>query len=305
MGETETARLRSARWEDAEAVSDLFNRVARELYGTDDSTAEEIRRFWRSPRLQLENDVVVAEADATLVGYGDNFVEGDAEAKVWMDVRGEPALELIRELERRASARAGGRPAVYRLYVPEAATTVRRAAETAGYRVVRESFRMVADLGEELPAPAWPEGITVRTYAPEQDERRVFEVQEETFADVWEYEPQPLEEWREWMLGDRHDPGLWFLAEAGGELAGICLCRTHETGDADMGWVSVLGVRRPWRRRGLGLALLRHTFREFRSRGRRRVGLGVDAESETGAVALYRRAGMDVWRRSAMWERRP
>lgn len=302
MGEV---RLRSARWEDAQAVADLFNRIAREQYGSDDSTVEEVRRFWRSPRLSLDQDVVVAEAEGgTLIGYGDNFVEGEAEAKVWMDVRGEPADELIRELERRGIGRTAGRPAFYRLYVPEAATAVRRAAETAGYRAVRESYRMVIDLDGDLPEPVWPEGIAVRAYAGAPDERRVFETQEETFADMWEYESQPIEEWREWMLGDRHDPKLWFLAEAGDELAGICLCRTHETGQPDLGWISVLGVRRPWRRRGLGLALLRHAFREFRTRGRQRVGLGVDAESETGAVDLYRRAGMGVWRRAAMWERR-
>jgi mycothiol synthase len=297
-------RLRSATWEDADAVADLFNRVAREQYGTDDSTAEEVRRFWRSPRVELERDVVVVEAgDGTLVGYGDIFVEGDDGEKVWMDVRGEPALELIRDLERR-SERAGT-PGFFRLYVPDAAAAVRDAAEGAGYRPVRESFRMVADLDRDLPPASWPEGVSVRTYRGAADERRVFEAQEETFSDMWEYEPQPIEEWREWMLGDRHDPELWFLAEDAGELAGICLCRTHETGDPDMGWVSVLGVRRPWRRRGLGLALLQHTFHEFRARGRQRVGLGVDGESETGAVELYRRAGMEVLRRAEMWERRP
>jgi mycothiol synthase len=301
-----TARLRSARWEDAEAVSDLFNRIARVQYGTDDSTAEEVRRFWRSPRVRLEDDVVVAEAgDGTLVGYGDNFVEGDDANRIWMDVRGEPASELIRDLERRGSQRAVGKPLFFRVYVPEVAADTRRALEAAGYRVIRESFRMVVDLADEPPAPEWPEGVSVRPYRGDADEPRVFEAQEETFSDMWEYAPQPIDEWREWMLGDRHDPALWFLAEAGGELVGICLCRTHETADPDMGWVSVLGVRRPWRRRGLGLALLQHTFREFRVRGRQRVGLGVDGESETGAVELYRRAGMDVSRRSETWERRP
>jgi mycothiol synthase len=297
-------RLRSARWEDAEAVADLFNRVAREQYGTDDSTAEEVLRFWRSPRLSLEDDVVVAETDGgTLVGYGDNFVDGEQKEKVWMDVRGEPARELIGDLERRALARAGADP-VFRLYVPEAARGVRDAAVDAGYRSARQSFRMVVDLEGDLPAPEWPPGVTVRTYGPD-DEQRVFEVQEETFSEMWEFAPQPIEEWREWMLGERHDPNLWFLAEDGVELAGICLCRTHESGQPDMGWISVLGVRRPWRRRGVALALLRHTFREFRARGRRHVGLGVDGESETGALELYRRAGMRVWRRSEMWERRP
>jgi ribosomal protein S18 acetylase RimI-like enzyme len=52
------------------------------------------------------------------------------------------------------------------------------------------------------------------------------------------------------------------------------------------------GVRRPWRRRGLGLALLRRAFGEFQRRGERLVQLGVDAASPTGATRLYERVGM-------------
>ncbi len=60
------------------------------------------------------------------------------------------------------------------------------------------------------------------------------------------------------------------------------------------GWVTVVGVRRQWRKRGLGLALLRHAFAEYHRRGVRKVALSVDAESITGAPRLYGRAGMRV-----------
>jgi ribosomal protein S18 acetylase RimI-like enzyme len=67
--------------------------------------------------------------------------------------------------------------------------------------------------------------------------------------------------------------------------------------------VSVLGVRRPWRRRGLGRALLLHSFRALRERGKPRVGLGVDGSNPTGAVQLYEAAGMRVVRRFDHWEK--
>ncbi len=60
--------------------------------------------------------------------------------------------------------------------------------------------------------------------------------------------------------------------------------------------VDDLGVRRAYRRRGLGMAQLRHVFAAFYARGIRRVGLGVDAENVTGATRLYGRAGMRVYR---------
>ena len=55
-----------------------------------------------------------------------------------------------------------------------------------------------------------------------------------------------------------------------------------------------LGVRRPWRRRGLGGAMLARAFAEFARRGQLRVDLGVDAHGETQPLRVYERAGMQV-----------
>jgi ribosomal protein S18 acetylase RimI-like enzyme len=103
-------------------------------------------------------------------------------------------------------------------------------------------------------------------------------------------------------MADHFDPTLWFVAEDGGAIAGICLCQERK-GRPDVGWVDSLGVRKPWRRRGLGLAFLRHAFAELGRRGYPRAGLGVDGENTTGAVRLYERAGMHVARRSDTYQR--
>jgi ribosomal protein S18 acetylase RimI-like enzyme len=70
-----------------------------------------------------------------------------------------------------------------------------------------------------------------------------------------------------------------------------------------IGWVGTIGVRRPWRKKGLGLALLRHTFGEFYKRGMTTIGLGVDAANITGATRLYQRAGMHVASEFALYEK--
>ena len=59
-----------------------------------------------------------------------------------------------------------------------------------------------------------------------------------------------------------------------------------------MGWIGTIGVRRSWRKKGLGLALLKYSFGEFYKRGTTTIGLGVDASNPTGATRLYQRAGM-------------
>jgi ribosomal protein S18 acetylase RimI-like enzyme len=68
--------------------------------------------------------------------------------------------------------------------------------------------------------------------------------------------------------------------------------------------VSTLGVLPAARRRGIALALLTQAFAAFQARGLERAGLWVDAESTTGAIELYRRAGMHVVERSDSWELR-
>jgi ribosomal protein S18 acetylase RimI-like enzyme len=72
---------------------------------------------------------------------------------------------------------------------------------------------------------------------------------------------------------------------------------------ASGGYVGSLGVRRAWRGRGYGRALLLHSFREFRRRGMTRATLGVDAANPTGATHLYESVGMHVDLEAVVWEK--
>ena len=88
---------------------------------------------------------------------------------------------------------------------------------------------------------------------------------------------------------ERFDPTLWCVVRAGDEIAAGTIC----TGDTyGGGWVHALFTRRPWRKQGVGAALLGDSFGRFWERGEHSVGLGVDAASDTGAFRLYERAGM-------------
>ncbi len=158
-----------------------------------------------------------------------------------------------------------------------------------GYTKARRFSRMQILLDAPPPAPIWPEDIAMRTMVPGQDERAIWEAMEESFADHWGHSPETFEHWlARHSEPDSLIPDLQFLAMAGETVAGAALCIYLE----DFGWVATLGVRRPWRKHGLGLALLHHAFGDFYRRGTREVGLGVDAQSLTGATRLYERAGM-------------
>ena len=97
------------------------------------------------------------------------------------------------------------------------------------------------------------------------------------------------------------DPSLWFIAWDGrsAEIAGYSLCRYR----MGLGWVGTLGVRRAWRKRGLGEALLLHSFGEFYKRGTPTIGLGVDAQNPTSATRLYKKAGMYVAAEYVIYEK--
>jgi mycothiol synthase len=280
---------------DADAVAAVIRRASPHR----SIDAEEVRT-WLTQGLIDPDDMRVLDDDRGVAGYVDVFVREDL---AYLDPNGAGHEdELLEWGEERARARGMRK---VRLPVWQGQDDLAAAVERRGYRRVRSSFEMLIELGTDRPpAPEWPSGIDVRTYRPGEDERPTYETQEEAFRDAWDWRPTPIEQWRKFQLEARgFDPALWFLAWDGGEVAGICLSFPERAGDRVLGWISVLGVRRPWRRRGLGEALLRQAFRELHARGLRRVGLGVDAESPTGATRLYERVGMHVAVRSDSWDK--
>ena len=301
-------KLRPPTLADAEAVAALLNDVTMALYGSPEVSAKEMRLWFDAPDFDLERDAVVAEADdGSIMGYGDLSDPSRVGRVIWIDAQtrlgaSEITDAILDELEPRAEERLAPRGRL-KAFVPERNTAYAAVVEARGYALVRHSFRMEADLADEPAEPQLPEGITVREFRPGEDDERVYEVQEETFADQADYEPMSYEEWRHWSFREPFDPDLWFVAEDGDDVAGILLARSERAGDETLGWVSVLGVRRPWRRRGLGRALLLHAFHALRARGKPRAGLGVDGSNPTGAVRLYEAAGMRVVRRNDHWER--
>lgn len=296
-----TFTIRPARMSDLESVTELFNEHSRRLHGVADAVPAEVLQYWESPDVDLEKDVIVAEgADGSLVGYGDL---GEWGGTIWLDVRGfdeEPQQALVEALEEVADEKKPGAQLLG--YVTEKNELLRRVYEAAGYRVIRHSYRMEIELQDSPGEPVLPDGIVIRAMR-EGEEEQIYEVHEQSFEDAWMHTREPFDQWQHWFVKDpSFDPSLWFVAEAGGEIVGVAICNARAS-EPGLGWVRVLGVLRSHRRRGIGEALLRHVFAEFQRRGFDRVGLGVDASSPTGAVALYERAGMRVARTGLQLEK--
>jgi GNAT superfamily N-acetyltransferase len=251
----------------------------------------EVTREWEASYVDVERDARIEEDGYVLV----ETIDAD---RVWLSVHGRPSTELLDWEDARSSERAA-RVLTGGWATDDAILTALRAR---GFSSVRSSSRMLLDLAMPTAEPKWPPGIAVRTFR-DGDERTFYDVHQETFRDMWEPIEDTYEEWAHWFLEPpAFDRDLWFLAHEAGEPAGLAMCFPHETRPA-CGWVRVLGVRRPWRKRGVGRALLLHAFEVFRSHGFTEAGLGVDSESETGANRLYESVGMRVAGRFDILER--
>jgi ribosomal protein S18 acetylase RimI-like enzyme len=293
--------VRSARMEDLESTVAMLNEHARGLHGVDDMTSPDLKLYWESPDVEFDTDVIVAEASGgEMVGYADIGIYGE---HVWLDVRAtepEALPSLLGEIEERAGAR---KPDLTLMgYTSDQDEPLKRLYDGSRYELIRHSFRMRIELEQQLPAPEWPDGYGVRTMR-EGEDRRFYDAQMTSFADTWMFAPEPYESWRHYMVDDSvFDPALWLVVEQGDDLAGILIARAPEN-EPGVGWIRILGVVPEHRQRGLGQALLRHSFRDFAGSGFDAVGLGVDAENPTGAVRLYERAGMHVERTSLIYEK--
>jgi mycothiol synthase len=293
-----TIEIREPTVVEAPAIRELIEEHAQAAFGETELSEEEIRTWFTRPKLSIR----VAERDGRLAGYLDIYA--DDSGRFPADIRtldADVAAGLAGEAE--AIARDQGAEAV-RAFVMGDDPIMRDVLAAGSWEPIRYSFQMRIDLDDDVPEPDWPDGLTARNVREDEHER-VYEANQDAFADHWDFHRIPFDEFLSFAVNDHsYDPSLWWLVDDGDELAGFALNSWHFSGDPHYGWIGSLGVRRPWRRRGLATALLRHSFRDFRDRGGTRVGLGVDGENTTGAVRLYESVGMHVARRNDMYERK-
>jgi mycothiol synthase len=241
----------------------------------------------------------LAGADASFVAERANGIVGSSVLDGnWIDLGVRPAdrrqgigTALLQEAERAAQ------DDVLLLTGLAADPTSSPFARANGYSKAWEVWLMGIDLPPEIPAPAWPDGVEVRTFR-EEDAHEVKDLLDLAYKEEFHHTPAAFENWRRFMLEDRmFDPEAWFLAVAEGRIVAAAL-------NWDEGYVKDLVVHPDWRGRGLGKALMLQTFGEFSRRGLRRVTLKTDSNNPTSAWRLYERVGMKTERTYEIFEKR-
>jgi mycothiol synthase len=173
--------------------------------------------------------------------------------------------------------------------------------ERFGFDPVRFFFDMLRPSLDQVDEPVLPDGIEFRT-VEESQLRRLWEADMEAFRDHWGGFDGSEENYQRWLNDPKFEMSLIVVAWDGDQIAAGTINEISEIENRafnrQRGWLQSVFVRRQWRRRGLGRAVVLRSLQLLRDRGTTSAGLGVDADNPNGALGLYTGTGFEVEHRS-------
>ncbi len=305
--------VRPCTMDDLQAVVDLFNTVDRPYHDADIHDIVDFKMGWEIENFNLETSTrAIFNGDGEMIAYGEVY---DVRAipvrpSVWLRVHPNYDVEqigtwLLHWSEERARQVFDRVPDDARVMlevdVLREKDAMKRLLEDFGLTTDRGFYTMLIEMDEAPALPQTPDNLRMTTHAEEPDItlREIYRAIKDSFQDHRGHVEEPFEEgfarFEAYAKKDQKiTPATTILAMDGDKIAGISACRLESWDAPDRGHVNTLGVMREYRRKGLGDALLRHSFKMFWDMGQKKVDLGVDASSLTNAVGLYERAGMHI-----------
>ena len=268
--------------------------------------------------LDLAADLLFAEVDGSVIAYTEGGWEQDNDGgrnyAVWGQVhpdwqRRGLGTALLHWIERRQRRVAAEHPEVEKRlesWANELEAGRLALLEQNGYEIVRYDYEMERPNLDDIKPLPFPPGIELRP-AREEDLRRHWEVEIEVFRDHWGAIDASEDSFERTRTDPRRNMSLWVVAWQGNEIVGQVMNRIDKESNAELGmqrgWVSSVGVRRPWRRQGIGRALVAESLRVLRDAGMTSAGLGVDAENAHGALGVYEASGFHVVRTERVYRK--
>jgi mycothiol synthase len=202
-----------------------------------------------------------------------------------------------------------GAPRYLQMFTPSTARYKSQLAEEHGYTVARYFYLMLYPSLENLPRLELPDDVELRPAQPEHY-RAIWEAITEAFRDHWGHAAQTEQDFERWAHNPHLDPALCRVAwdtksnEVAGASINTIFPKENEQNGFKRGWIDVLGVRRPWRKRGVASALIADSLKALRDRGMTEGVLGVDAENPTGALRLYEKIGFKMIKKSMAYRKK-
>lgn len=305
---------------DYASISTLYQR-SMDADGIDEAfTADDVTQIFSFPHnFNPKEDARLAEVAGECVGFVRvNWEKEDIGARIYRHFgcvvpqwrRRGIGGSLLGWAQRRILAIAATQPQdgprFFQAFAAENAVGTRSMLEKDGYSPERYFDFMIRCSLEDIPDLPLPAGLEIRPATPAHY-RAIWDAMNEAFQDHWGSHPPSEENYQHWQHHRLFQPNLWKVAWDGDQVAGMSVNSIDQEENRqfnrERGYIEDLGVRRPWRRRGLASALLALSLEELALQGMKEASLGVDTRNPSGALRLYERLGFRRARREIAYQK--
>ena len=296
-------QLRSFKWTDTGALSDLLNTVGYHGHRDWPRDSDELRNLLEYPRVQPKRNVVLAVTEDGVSGYA--IVE--PEKNIGRSVVGlattsdDPSAS--RTLLDWAVNRAGEEAPLVHMAVRDHESTLGDFLESQNWSKVRKYLKLESKSVTSPAAAVIPDGFTVRTMLGLDEVPELTYLQNESFKSHFGYSPNTEDEIKASLLATGAGvDDVVMIHDSNEQLVAYCWTVSFDRDESSVGRIGMTGVLPSARKLGLGRAIAEAGFNHLVGRGVDSIELDVDSDN-TPAIRIYSSLGFATSSELNWWER--
>ncbi|MFB0544179.1 MAG: GNAT family N-acetyltransferase [Asgard group archaeon] len=182
--------------------------------------------------------------------------------------------------------------------------------ESMGFRPVRLFSRMITDLSNIPSGIGENKEITIKMLHKdgEEDIKLLVYLANKAFKEHYDYRPETVEETMFWFQQIPswlyYEFFFAYLQDKPVGFIGVKIdAKYNESRKKKAGYIQTMGVIKPYRRRGIGKALMLHGLNFLKLKGMEETELDVDDSNPTHTLELYEKTGFHVHRKTIAYKK--